>query len=163
MLKSVKLNLFLFVAMVGTVGMSAQTSATTDVSEKELNKFADAYQAVQTENRNAQQEMMTLIQDNGLEVARFQEIQKAQADPNTELDATEAELKSHQKIMGELQKMQPELQTRMEGIIQDNGLTMQRYQEVAAAVQADRELQQELQAIMVKKTQSAAPAANTKG
>lgn len=162
MLKSVKLNLFLFVAMLGALGMSAQT-ASKDVSEKELNNFADAYQAVQAENRSAQQEMMTLIEDNGLDINRFQEIQKAQADPNMELDATEEELKSHQKIMGELQKMQPELQTRMQGVIKDNGLTMERYQEVAAAIQADRELQQELQAIIVKKTQSAEPAVNTKG
>lgn len=152
MLKSVKFNLFLFVTMLGTLGMSAQTA--TDVSDKDLNRFADAYQAVQMENQKAQQEMMTLIQDNGLEVARFQEIQKAQTDPNTEVDATEAEMKSHQKIMGELQKMQPQLQTRMEGIIKDNGLTMQRYQEVAAAVQQDRELQQKLQSIIVKKTQT---------
>ena len=59
--------------------------------------------------------------------------------------------------------MQPELESRMEEVINDTGLTMERYQEVAAAIQADRELQQELQAIMVKKTQGGAPAANSKG
>ena len=162
MLKSVKLNLFLFVAMLGTLGMSAQT-ASKDVSDQDLNKFADAYQAVQMENQKAQQEMMVIIQDNGLEVARFQEIQQAQTDPNTKLDATEKELASHKAIIDNFQKMQPELESRMEEVINDTGLTMERYQEVAAAIQADRELQQELQAIMVKKTQGGAPAANSKG
>ena len=55
MLKSVKLNLFLFLATLGTISMSAQTEA-KKVTDQDLNKFADAYQAVQMENQKAQQE-----------------------------------------------------------------------------------------------------------
>ncbi|WP_292245999.1 DUF4168 domain-containing protein, partial [Mesonia sp.] len=91
------------------------------------------------------------INESGLEVERFQEIQKAQMDPNTKVDATEKELTAHKTIMAEIQAMQPELQSEMEALIKKKGLTMQRYQEVAAAIQSDAALQQKLQAIMMKK------------
>ena len=38
----------------------------------------------------------------------------------------------------------------MEQVIKTKGMSMQRYQEVAAAVQTDQELQQKLQAIMMR-------------
>lgn len=158
MLKSVRLNLLLcltLLASVGTVTAQVQQqpqveTATTDVSDKELNKFATAFQAIQMENQKAQQEMVTIIEENGLKVERFQEIQRAQADPNTELDATEAELEAHKNAIGKLQAMQPKLQSQMEQVIKNKGMSMQRYQEVAAAVQTDQELQQKLQAIMMR-------------
>lgn len=150
MLKSVKLNLFLFLATLGTISMSAQTEA-KKVTDQELNKFANAYQAVQVENQKAQQEMVAMIEESGLDVEKFQNIQKAQMDPNTEVEATEKELTAHKQVMAEIQAMQPKLQSEMEGLIKKQGLTMQRYQEVAAAIQTNQELQQQLQAIMMKK------------
>ncbi|MBW2961476.1 DUF4168 domain-containing protein [Mesonia aestuariivivens] len=153
MLKKAKLNLFLFLATVGTIGMSAQTEA-KKVTDQDLSNFADAYQAVQVENQKAQQEMVTMIEESGLDVNKFQEIQKAQMDPNTEVDATKEELAAHQELMTEIQAMQPKLQTQKEGLIKEKGLTMQRYQEVAAAIQNDQALQQKLQAIMMKKQTS---------
>ena len=150
MLKSVKLNLFLFLATLGTISMSAQTEA-KKVTDQELNKFANAYQAVQVENQKAQQEMVAMIEESGLDVEKFQKIQKAQMNPNTEVEATEKELTAHKQVMAEIQAMQPKLQSEMEGLIKKQGLTMQRYQEVAAAIQTNQELQQQLQAIMMKK------------
>ncbi|GGZ51042.1 DUF4168 domain-containing protein [Mesonia mobilis] len=150
MLKSVKLNLFLFLATLGTISMSAQTEA-KKVTDQDLNKFADAYQAVQMENQKAQQEMVAMIEESGLDVEKFQKIQKAQMDPNTEVEATEKELTAHKQVMAEIQAMQPKLQSEMEALIKKKGLTMQRYQEVAAAIQTNQELQQQLQAIMMKK------------
>ena len=150
MLKSVKLNLFLFLATLGAISMSAQTEA-KKVTDQELNKFANAYQAVQVENQKAQQEMVAMIEESGLDVEKFQNIQKAQMDPNTEVEATEKELTAHKQVMAKIQEMQPKLQSEMEGLIKKQGLTMQRYQEVAAAIQTNQELQQQLQAIMMKK------------
>ena len=152
MLKSVRLNLLLCLTLLASIGaVTAQVqqqpqaeTATTDVSDKELNKFATAFQAIQMENQKAQQEMVSIIEENGLKVERFQD------DPNTELDATEAELEAHKNAIGKLQAMQPKLQSQMEQVIKTKGMSMQRYQEVAAAVQTDQELQQKLQAIMMR-------------
>ena len=71
----------------------ATAQAQTTISTAELTKFADAFQEVQVENQAAQQEMMGIIKTEGLDVQRFTEIQKAQMNPETEVEATDEELK----------------------------------------------------------------------
>jgi hypothetical protein len=151
MLKSIKLkSVFLFIAMLGTVGLSAQTEA-KKVTDKELNNFADAFQEVQMENQSVQQEMMTMIKEKGLDVNRFQEIQQSQMDPNSTVEVSEKEMIAFKSVMSKIEAMQPELQAQMEAIIKKKGLSLERYQEVAAAIQSDADLQQKLQTIMMKK------------
>ncbi|MDR6300877.1 DUF4168 domain-containing protein [Mesonia maritima] len=131
--------------------MDREETSAADVSDKELNMFADAYQSVQMANQQAQQKMMKMIQDKGLDVQRFQEIQQASANPNQESDATAEEMKKHQELVAQFQKMQPELQQDMEKAVVDSGLSMERYQSVAAAVQNSQALQQKLQKIMMER------------
>jgi len=151
MLKSINFkSVFLFIAMLGTIGLSAQTEA-KKVTDEELNNFADAFQEVQMENQKVQQEMMTMIQENGLDVNRFQEIQKSQMDPNSTAEVTEKEMTAFKTVMSKIEKMQPELQAQMAEIIKKKGLSMERYQEVGAAIQADAGLQQKMQTMMMAK------------
>ena len=154
------LKLVLAGALIGGMGLTVQaqettapatTTAATDVSTAELNKFADAFKEVQVENQTAQQEMMGIIKDKGLDVQRFNEIQKSTMDPNSKIEVTDEELKMHAAIVGELEKMQPELETKMEAIIEDSGLTLDRYKAVAMALQNDKSLQQKFQSILMKK------------
>lgn len=133
-----------------TLLFSAATFAQTEVSDADLNKFADAYKAVQMENQEVQQEMVEMIQDEGLELDRFQTIQQASVNPEAKVDASEKEMTSYKKVMAEIEKMQPKLQEDMAKLIADNGLTLDRYQEIGAALQSDQALQQKLQAIMMK-------------
>lgn len=154
--KIATLFVFLFIgtsaSMMAQVNsqMSQQETKATDVSDKELNMFADAYQSVQMANQEAQQKMMKMIQDKGMDVQRFQEIQQASANPNQESDATAEEMKKHQELVGEFQKMQPQLQKEMENAVVSSGLSMERYQAVASALQNDQALQQKLQKIMME-------------
>lgn len=130
---------------------AATAQAQTTISTAELNKFADAFQEVQVENQAVQQEMMGIIKTEGLDVQRFTEIQKAQMNPETEVEATDEELKKHAAVVAELKKMQPALETKMAGIIEEHGLTLNRYKAVAMALQQDKELQKKFQGIMMKK------------
>ncbi|MDG3583666.1 DUF4168 domain-containing protein [Galbibacter pacificus] len=156
--KKIKIAL-LFVTLIGSAGLFAQVQQpaapeqATNVSDAELENFATAYMGMQMENQKAQQKIMKTIEGQGLEVERFQEIQEATADPNKEVDATEEEKTKHKNAIAEIEKMRPEFESKMEAIIKDSGLTVERYQAVGAAIQADKALQQKLQGIMVKKTQ----------
>jgi len=157
MLKSVKVNLVLLLTVVcaSISGVNAQIQApaqnvATDVSEQELSNFADAYQAIQVENQKIQEKMESMIQESGLDVEKFQKIQNSKMNPEAEVEATEEELTAHQTVMTKIQAMQPELQTQMETVIKNKGLSIERYQEVASAIQADASLQQKLQAIIMK-------------
>lgn len=148
MFKSIKIKaLFMFVAVFGAAGAYAQTN---EVSDSELNKFADAYINIQMQNQEAQQEMMTVIQQEGLEVERFNEIQQAVMDPNAKNDATEDEMKKHAKVTAKFEQMQPELERRAKEGIESKGLTFERFQQLATVIQNDVNLQQKLQGILLK-------------
>ncbi|WP_121665784.1 DUF4168 domain-containing protein [Mesonia aquimarina] len=154
--KIATLFVFLFIGTSTTMlaqvspQMGQEKAAETDVSDKDLKMFADAYQSVQMANQQAQQKMMKMIQDKGMDVQRFQEIQQASANPNQESDATAEEMKKHQELVGEFQKMQPQLQKDMEKAVVATGLSMERYQAVASAIQNNQALQQKLQKIMME-------------
>lgn len=148
MFKSVKLkNVFLFIAMIGTFGLFAQE---TEVSDTELAQFANAYQEMQVQNQEAQQEMVKIIEAEGMDVQRFSAIQQASMDPNQEVDATPEEMKMHENAIGKMQELQPELEKKASEKIVATGLTMERFEALAAVIQKDQGLQQRLQEILMK-------------
>lgn len=128
--------------------MQQQQQATPDISDKELQKFANAFQEVQVENQKIQQKMIAEIQEEGMEVQRFSEIQQAQQNPNQEVEMTAEEEKAIENLMPKLQTIQQESQTVMQEKIKSAGLTMNRYQEIAQMIQQSPELQQKLQSMM---------------
>ncbi|AUC23522.1 hypothetical protein BTO15_16065 [Polaribacter sejongensis] len=78
--------------------MSLTAQEQQDISDKELVQFADAYTEVQVLNQQSQQKMMSILQEEGLEIERFNEIQQAKMDPNKKSDATDVEKKKHENI-----------------------------------------------------------------
>jgi len=149
MLRLKATSILLFITLLGSVSFA---QAQDKVSDAELNKFAIAFQEVQTENQKVQEEMKALITDNGLEVQRFSAIQQQTTNPDQEVDATKEEKESFKMIMGEITKMQPMIEARMGGVVTDAGMTVERFQAIGNSLQTDQELQQRLQAIMVAKT-----------
>lgn len=148
MFKSVKLkSVFLFMAMIGTFGLFAQE---TEVSDVELTQFANAYQEMQIQNQEAQQVMVKIIEDEGMDVQRFSTIQQASMDPNQEVEATDAEMKMHDNAIAKMQKLQPEMEKKASEKIVATGLTMERFEALAAVIQKDQALQQRLQTILMK-------------
>ncbi len=148
MFKTMKLkNLFLFVAILSTVGLLAQENT---ISDSELTQFADAYVKLQMQNQEAQQKIADIIQDEGLELERFSEIQEAAMDPNKETDASADEIEKHANAISKIEKIQPELEKKAISDIESAGITLERYQALVSAIQQDQGLQQRLQAILTK-------------
>lgn len=148
MFKSVKLkSVFLLVAIMGTFGAFAQEK---DVSDAELAKFANAYQEMQIQNQEIQQEMVKIIEEEGMDVERFSAIQQESMDPNKEVEASEAEMKMHQNAVSKMEEMQPDMEKKASEKIAATGLTMERFEALAAVIQNDEALQQRLQTILMK-------------
>ncbi len=148
MLKSVKLkNVFLFVAMIGTLGLFAQEK---EISDTELTQFASAYQEMQIQNQEIQHKIVKMIEDEGMDVQRFSAIQQASMDPNHEVEATDSEIKMHQNVILKIQKMQPQFEKEASDKIVATGLTMERFEALATVIQKDQALQQRLQTILMK-------------
>ncbi|MFW5656535.1 MAG: DUF4168 domain-containing protein [Bacteroidota bacterium] len=136
-------SLFL-VLMIGSLGVFAQPME--EVTDQELKQFASAFLEVQNVDQQAQQNMIDAVEKEGLEVQRYNEIQQAQQNPEQEAGtANDEEIKKYESASKEIEKIQGQTQQKMQEKITDEGLTVPRYQEIAAAVQASPELQQKLQ------------------
>lgn len=158
MLKMTKIASFFFLfSVMGTFAVSAQTpqlpqqqqqqQQKVEVSDSELSKFANAFQAIRMINQEAQQEMMQTVQEGGMEIQKFNEIHQAAMDPAVEVEVSAEEQKKHQEITSELEKMQITFQEQMEEVIEEQDLTIQRYEQIAMGLQSDPELQERLKAV----------------
>lgn len=142
--------------VISTVGIFlftffAVTAQTEEkVTDAEMQKFAQAYKSVQQANQVIQQKMIVAIEDEGLTPQRFNEIYEAKMDPEKEVDATEEELAKQDAAMVVVKEIQVASQEEMENKIKEQGLTMQRFQEIGAKIQQSPELQQKMQAMMMQ-------------
>lgn len=140
--------------MVGITAF-AQTAEQkkVEVSDGELGKIATAFQGVQEVNVQAQQKMMKTVEDNGFEIDRFNELFEASQSPEKKADASTEEKEKFGVVMNKMQEMQSGFQKQMEDVITKEGISLDRYQEVAMALQTDTKLQQRLQALLAKQQQ----------
>lgn len=151
--KSIKkfTSLFIFFFMgiaVAFAQMPQQTVQPADpasVTDTEMEQFAGVFVELQTMNQQIQQEMVTAVQEEGIEVQRFNEIMNAQQDPNKEVDATQEELELFAAAGQAIQKIQQSAQQDMQKVITDSELSLPRYQSIMAAMRNDSGLQQRLQ------------------
>lgn len=128
--------------------MPQQSQEKIDVSDAELGKFADAFKQVQVISQQAQVQMAKTVEDEGLDVERFNEIHKASIDPNAETDTTPEELEKHKAIIAGLDTMQKDFEQNITKIIENQDISVERYQQVAMALQTDADLQQRLQKML---------------
>lgn len=120
----------------------AFAQAKKDVSEEELKQFASAFMQVQSLNKQVQQDMVNTVEDEGLNVKRYSEIQQAQQDTSLESGTTTKELENYESATQKLKKVQVQARQEMKAKIIEEGLTINRYEEIAAIIQNDTELQQ---------------------
>lgn len=154
-----KLNIKAIVLSLGLISgpaVFAQTAQPAEspetqqinVSDAELEKFANAIQALQTAEQDSQQKMMAIVEEQDLSIEKFNEIHQAKMQ-NAEVKASEEDQKKHQKAVAKLEELQSEIMQLMESIVTSKGLSMERFQQIAAAMQSSPELQQRLQQLMM--------------
>ncbi len=151
MLKPKKLTSLLIAFFMGITFLNAQTPQTTeatDVSDKELTTFVAAFQQVQVINQQAQQNMAKAVQDEELSIERFNEMKQSEQNPNQEIQGTTEEMEQFNKANQQIVQIQKQATQSMQKKIEDEGLTIQRYQEIAMALQKSPELQQKIQKMM---------------
>jgi len=144
----------LFLFAIGTASVAAQSTnmqaqqQKVEVSDAELNEFAEVFQKMRILNQQIQQEMMAVVQEKDFELQRFNEIHQAKMDPKKDIETTDKEDKKYDAVVSELETIQPEFQQKMQTVIQDSDLSMERYQQLAMALRSDAELQKRLQEAM---------------
>ena len=91
--------------------------------------------------------MVKAIQDEGLEPSRFVEINTIQQNPaaDTENTVSEKELDNYNEAMKEVQSIQQGAQTEQIKVIEQEGLDVNRYVQIAKAVQQNPDLMKKVQ------------------
>ncbi len=118
-----------------------------EVSDEELQKFMTASQEVQAFSQQVQQQMISALEEQGMQPQRYGEIQQSQQNPGSGSDATSEEMQKFQKASQEVQKLQSQAQQQLQEKLSEAGFTQRRYQEISMMVQSDPELQQKFQSL----------------
>ncbi len=140
-----KISLFaLSIAFISTSAMGQET----EYSDSDMEMFASAFQEVQSVNQEIQNEMVGAIEEEGLDVQQFNQIQQATQAEGEDTEISEEDMAKYQKSMEAIQKVQTEAQDKMKKVIEESGMSMEKYQEIMRAVQEDPAIQAKLQKMM---------------
>jgi hypothetical protein len=139
-----KIKVLLSVILFSTATAFAQQNS-TDVNDSELKKFATVYKKVQEVSRESQNKMVEIVQNEGIEVQRYNIIMRTQEDPSQKITVSEDELKIVKTINSKLKKIEENTNKKLQETIKENKLTVNRYQEILASIQSNPDLQTKLQ------------------
>ena len=89
--------------------------------------------------------MVKAIQDEGLDLQRYNAIARAQQSGNKELEVSGDEIEKIKAINSKLIEIESETKKTLEKKVSANNLTLERYQEIMGLVQNDEKLQIKLQ------------------
>lgn len=118
----------------------------TNVSPDELKKFAVATKQLLTIVNATESQMVQAVQKQGLTEARFNEIYQSKKNPQAKPAAqiTPKEEESYKQAVSQLTQIQKDAQVKMDKAVQEQGLPMDRFNQIFAAVQKDPQLRQEV-------------------
>lgn len=130
---------------------SGQQSQAEDFSTAELKQFVAANEramAVQKESENA---MMTVIQEAEISVDKFNELAQAhQQQKLNEVKASAEEMAAFNKAAQRIVEMQPEVQQTLVKAIEQDGLTVEKFEKIMVAYQQNPAVQEKVQKLIVE-------------
>jgi len=102
-------------------------------------------------SQERQQEMLNEIEKEGLTGERYTELRMAEQNPAAvQSEPSKEELDKKRRVDEKLQKIEQKTQQEQVAIVEDSGLSLERYQEIAQAVQSDQELNQKFQKMIME-------------
>ncbi len=113
------------------------------VSKEELQDFVSAYIEVQELQIDLQSRNTQLVEEAEIEAERFHQINEAVQHGNTEEDledVSEREFEEYNTLVEEIAALQEDMHERMVEAISDAEMSVERFNEIANALQSDQEL-----------------------
>lgn len=130
----------------GQLGQQQPSAPDVDVSDEEAGTFADAAMEAQQIQMQAQQKMVGIIEDEGLDVQTYQTIaQSTQSGGQAPDSISDGDMQKYQNATESLKEVQSEIQEEVTNAVENAGMEMQRFQEISKAAQQDQELQKQIQ------------------
>lgn len=129
-----------------------QEAPKTDVSSEDLQKFASAVKQIQTIQQSYQGKMAQAVEAEGLTQQRYMEIQQAQANPSAQpsSEISSEDKQKYEQANNKVAELEQQAETEMKQAVQSQGLDIQRFNEIFAAIQQDPSLQQQVREMIQK-------------
>lgn len=122
-------------------------AAEVDLSDEEMEQFVEAIVKAQELQMESQEEMMDIVEGEGISVEMYNQITQAQQMGQSEedIDASAEDMQNYNNALEKIMEVEERLEPQMVEAIEETGMDMERYQEINMAVQQDPELQQRIQ------------------
>lgn len=134
-------------AQTPTPPSSSQLQAPqVQVPPAELQKFAQSIKQLQAVRQQAETAMVRAVQREGLSETRFVQIYQAQQNPQAQPKsaATAPEKQKFDKAFTQIVQIQQQTQVKMQQVFQQQGLGVQRFNQILAAVKQSPTLRQKV-------------------
>lgn len=124
-----------------------QNAQADSVSDQELEKFVETAQDLRSIQQDVQTEVQQMVKEEEMSFQRFQQIMMSKQNPQMaqKVQVTDEEEAVIKEMQPKLQQIQQQANQKQIAAIQDNGLTPQRFQQIAQAVQSDPQVMQRFQ------------------
>lgn len=121
--------------------------AASDVSQSEIEKFANAVEQIQSIQSGAQQQANQILQQEQLSPERFSQIlqteRNPQAQPSSEVSAEDRQ--KFERVSSQLNQLQQTTRQQMDEALQEEGIPRERFTEILAMVRQDASLRQRIE------------------
>lgn len=113
-----------------------------EVTDSQLDMLVGVSQAAEGIQMEADQKMRAALENGGMDFSRFQEIMMAQQDPTKaeDIELSEEEQQTLQTIQPELMQINQEARQNYMAAIEEQGFSIQEFQQIAQAVQSHPEV-----------------------
>lgn len=128
----------------------AQAAASSEVSPEELEKFAEALKQLLAIEAEAKQRMTQAVQEEGLTPERFVQIERSKQGESSASAAgvSAEEQQKYDNALAKVREISQEIRAKQYAAVQSQGLEVERFQEIIAAVQQNPELGQQVQQML---------------
>lgn len=125
----------------------AQATSPTQVTQEELQKFAEAFKQLRAIEAEAEQKMAQAVQQEGLTPQRFVEIGQSQQNAGASGISADEQQK-FQKALVRVRQILESTETQKYEAVESQGLEVERFQEIIAAIQGNPALKQQVEQML---------------
>lgn len=148
-----KISMALVACFIGSGASYAQASQQqmqTDFSDQELKAFITSADKVGEIQKEGEEKMIRVIEENELDVNTFNTILQAKQQ-NAEENIAPEQLEVFEKVMPEVLQEQQKVNTKIEKSLAEEGLNLETYQGIMLAYQQVPEVQERVHKLMEEK------------
>jgi hypothetical protein len=113
-----------------------------EVSETQLDSFANAYRSIQVIQESARAELIAAVEAEGLTVDDYNAIAEAQESPEVAAQISPEQSEQFAAAVEQVSAIRTEAQAEMEAAIQAENLSVEEFEQILALAQQDPEIQQ---------------------